>query len=126
MPGGVEHDSKPGPVAPFRLRDGFGRATDNRPRNTGSDILNPDVQVHLHPLIAASSWPHRTLEVLLELDLDLRASVRGTEPRPPVTRWTARSRPFKLLHVPAKKPLVETRQLVNVRRVEYRSPDAPY
>jgi hypothetical protein len=57
--------------------------------------------------------------VLLELDLDLRAAVGGTESGPSVTRWISGPRSSELLDVPPEQLLVEARELGNVGRIEH-------
>src|SRR5205807_2811536 len=64
MAGRIEHDAQAAVVAVRRLVLGFRRAAFDRPCHARSDVLDPDVEVDLHPLRVRRAWPHGSRVVL--------------------------------------------------------------
>src|SRR5262245_60890339 len=118
MAGGVEHDAQARGVAGRRLVLGLYRAALDGPGDAGGDVLDPDVEVHLHALRVRGAGPDGADVVLLPLDLDFRAPVGRTEAGPAVAGRLAGAGAGELFDVPAEELLVKAGQRRDVGGVE--------
>src|SRR6266567_3342314 len=105
MPGRVEVD----PDVLLRLEVREGRAGRERVLAGCGEIIDPDVEVHHHLLVARPGWPGRPDVGVFGLERQARAAVRRPECHPAILirpGW------------PAEEPAVETGEFAGVWRVQ--------
>ena len=52
----------------LRLKLGHGRPTRLRMSTSGRQIIDPNLQMHLHDLFARPGWPHRSLVDIFDVE----------------------------------------------------------
>jgi hypothetical protein len=73
---------------------GVSGAAGDRPLDAHRHVLDPEVQVRLHPLCACDTRPRRSQVVLVELDFDFQAAVGREDLRPPSSGGVPARGPF--------------------------------